>query len=132
MKATTMTLDDYLELPYRISLTPDRGEEGVEGWVAEIDELPGCLSQGSTPEVALAGVRDAMAGWISVALEDGRPIPGPRAELTHSGRFVVRMPRTLHATLAAQAEGEGVSLNQLVVTLLAWGTGARERDRVSV
>src|SRR5690349_19051490 len=36
-----------------------------------------------------------------------------------SGRFVVRLPRSLHAALEAEAEDEGVSLNQLVVTKLA-------------
>src|SRR5690554_2370227 len=33
-----------------------------------------------------------------------------------SGKFVVRLPRTLHAALESEAEEEGVSLNQLVVT----------------
>jgi site-specific DNA-methyltransferase (adenine-specific) len=36
-----------------------------------------------------------------------------------SGKFVVRLPRTLHAALEAESEEEGVSLNQLVVTKLA-------------
>jgi len=36
-----------------------------------------------------------------------------------SGRFVVRVPRSLHAALDAEARAEGVSLNQLVVTKLA-------------
>ncbi len=39
---------------------------------------------------------------------------------THkSGKFVVRLPRSLHVALNAEAESEGVSLNQLVVTKLA-------------
>ncbi len=36
-----------------------------------------------------------------------------------SGKFVVRLPRSLHAALEAEAEREGVSLNQLVVAKLA-------------
>jgi site-specific DNA-methyltransferase (adenine-specific) len=36
-----------------------------------------------------------------------------------SGKFVVRLPRSLHAALDAEAKEEGVSLNQLVVTKLA-------------
>ena len=36
-----------------------------------------------------------------------------------SGRFVVRLPKTLHAALEQEAQREGVSLNQLVVTKLA-------------
>src|SRR5688572_5318427 len=36
-----------------------------------------------------------------------------------SGKFMVRLPKTLHAVLEAEAANEGVSLNQLVVTKLA-------------
>jgi predicted HicB family RNase H-like nuclease len=36
-----------------------------------------------------------------------------------SGRFVVRLPRTLHQRLELEAAEEGVSLNQLVVFKLA-------------
>lgn len=40
-----------------------------------------------------------------------------------SGKFNVRMPPTLHGQLSRTAAKEGVSLNQLVVTLLAGGVG---------
>ncbi len=36
-----------------------------------------------------------------------------------SGRFLVRLPKSLHAALEREAAEEGVSLNQLVVTKLA-------------
>lgn len=112
------TLEEYMQLPYRVILTQDRDEEGNEGWVAEVDELPGCLSQGATPEAAAAKIRDAMLGWISVGLEDGRPIPEPR-DNAHSGKFVVRLPSSLHRDLAQAAEEEGVSLNQFAAGVLA-------------
>ncbi len=38
---------------------------------------------------------------------------------TKSGRFVVRLPKTMHAALEREAESEGVSLNHLVVAKLA-------------
>jgi hypothetical protein len=52
----------------------------------------------------------------------------------HSGRLLLRMPRTLHAELAQLAEKRGVSLNQLIVGLLSGsvenGSGApRTADR---
>ena len=71
------TLDEYIQLPYRVILTHDRDADGNEGWVAEVAELPGCVSQGATPEEAAASIRDAMLGWISVGLADGQPIPEP-------------------------------------------------------
>lgn len=124
------TLNDYLQLPYRIVLTPDRDDDGHVGWVAEVAELPGCLSQGKGPDEAVERVSDAMRGWISVALEDGREIPVPREVPPFSGRFLVRIPRSLHAELSAAAAEEGVSLNQFVTVVLARSVGQPSRDRV--
>jgi len=128
-----MRAEDYIELPYHVSLVFDRDEDGNEGWVAEVEELPGCVSQGETPDEAVARVRDAMLGWVSVALADGKPIPEPYEEPEYSGRFLVRLPRSLHADLVRQARREGVSLNQFVATALAgavaWRSG-REHARV--
>jgi predicted RNase H-like HicB family nuclease len=117
-----------LELPYHVSLVHDRDEDGAEGWVAEVDELPGCVSQGASPNEAVENLADAMLGWISVALEDGKEIPAPYEEPEYSGRFLVRLPRSLHAELAQQAQREGVSLNQFVAAALGaavhWRTGS--------
>lgn len=42
-----------------------------------------------------------------------------------SGRFVVRVPKSLHASLAKEAKAEGVSMNQLVLVKLAVGLGRK-------
>ena len=53
-------------------------------------------------------------------LIDSLPEPNIRpSREEYSGKFVVRVPKSLHAALAAEAEAEGVSLNQLVVTKLS-------------
>ena len=53
-------------------------------------------------------------------LIDSLPEPDVRSSREeYSGKFVVRVPKSLHAALAAEAEVEGVSLNQLVVAKLA-------------
>ena len=119
------TLDDYLELPYAIVVTPDVDEGGHAGWVAEVEELPGCISQGQTPEEAVEHVREAMRDWIAVAMEDGVEIPEPRIAADYSGHFVVRVPTSLHADLVRRAGKEGVSLNQFVATALAGAVGWR-------
>jgi predicted HicB family RNase H-like nuclease len=52
-----------------------------------------------------------------------------------SGRFVVRLPVSLHAALEREAEVEGVSLNQLVVAKLSASLGSlleRKREKASV
>lgn len=117
------TLDEYMELPYAIVVVHDVDEDGNAGWVAEVEELPGAISQGQTPEEAVERVRDAMRDWIAVALEDGVAIPEPRAVLDFSGRFVVRVPASLHADLVRSADREGVSLNQFVTGALAGAVG---------
>lgn len=57
-------------------------------------------------------------------------IAGPGEAVTAellSGKFVVRVPKSLHAKLARQAEVNGVSLNQFVATALA-GEAARQES----
>jgi hypothetical protein len=49
----------------------------------------------------------------------------------YSGRFVVRIPKSLHRQLAETAASESVSLNQLVLTLLAGGLPAPRLNRGS-
>jgi antitoxin HicB len=61
---------------YRITLRSLSAEDGG-GWLAEVPELPGCMSAGETPPQAAENVMDAIACWIEAAEEDGRPVPAP-------------------------------------------------------
>lgn len=90
-----------------------------EGFLAVVQELPGCMTAGETEEEALELLRDAMQLWLIVALEDGAPIPEPSAPPSYSGKVLVRMPKSLHRRLIEKAEEEGVSANQLAVSLLS-------------
>lgn len=116
------TLDYYLSLPYTIELW--RAEEG--GWISRVLELQGCVSQGETDVEALEMIHDAMQGWLAMALEMGDPIPEPRREEDYSGKFVVRVPRSLHRQLVERAEQEDVSLNQYCNVALAEAVGAAQ------
>ncbi len=119
----------YLKKPYRIVLEPD--DQGV-GYAVWVEELPGCISYGDTPEEALEMIREAMELWIETALEDGDPIPEPLATREYSGRFLVRVSPSLHRRLVELAQQEGVSLNALVNQILAQAVGyasAREKIR---
>jgi len=109
-------VERYMALPYRIEMKPSDW-----GWYVKIPDLPGCMSQGETPEEAIEMIRDAQRLWLQVALEDGRPVPEPSDEDNdnYSGRFNVRVPRRLHRDLVRAAEAEGVSLNLFVATALA-------------
>ncbi len=110
---------------YPVQLRPLSEEEGG-GWLAEVPDLPGCISDGDTAEEAAADVRGAVESWIEAAEELGRPVPAPRADERFSGKWVIRMPRSLHRRLAERASHEGVSLNTLATTLLAEAVGRRE------
>lgn len=116
-EATVMkTFEYYMSLPYTIIVRPS--SEG--GYVAKIAELPGCLTQGDTLDDAIKMIEDAKAGWIDIALQDGREIPEPSDDQL-SGKFNVRIPKSLHRELVARAREENVSLNQLAVYLLSSG-----------
>lgn len=45
------------------------------GWVASVPGLLGCASQGDTVEEARTMIRDAIEGWVALALQMGDPIP---------------------------------------------------------
>ena len=60
-----------------------------------------------------------MEGWIETKLENGFPVPQPIDDSQYSGKFVLRIPKTLHARLAMEAEKEGVSLNQYALYRLS-------------
>lgn len=68
------------ELRYPVVLEPLSPEDGG-GFAAFVPDLPGCMSDGDTPEEALTNVRDAIAAWIEAAVENGRLVPKPSRHL---------------------------------------------------
>jgi antitoxin HicB len=105
---------------YPFEVRPLSKEEGG-GYSIYFPDLPGCWSDGASPEEAIENGRDALQSWLAVAQEFGDDIPRPFSAV--SGRFVQRVPRSLHARLIARAKAEGVSLNTLVVSLVSQGIG---------
>lgn len=111
-----------LDVAYPFEIRPLSKDEGG-GYSISFPDLPGCWSDGATPEEAIANGRDALRAWLSVAQEFADQLPKPYSIV--SGRFVQRVPRSLHAQLIARARVEGVSLNTLVVSLVSQGIGRR-------
>jgi predicted RNase H-like HicB family nuclease len=118
-------LEYYLSLKYPVTFYPD--PEG--GYVVEIEDLPGCISQGETLEEAVEMIEDARRCWLEVAYEEGMNIPLPRSEEEYSGKFFIRAPKSLHRKLVRMAQREGVSLNQFLVATLAGAVGRDEALR---
>lgn len=105
----------YMSLPYRIELIPDEG-----GVVARVPELPGCMSSGDTAEEALKGLEETKELWLQGRLRAGHTIPVPSDDETgrYSGKFVLRIPKSLHRILDERATAENMSLNSYVLYLL--------------
>ena len=94
-------------------------EDKAKPWTAAVEELPGCTSHGKTSDEALDGIEAAMTKSDRHRARGGRDIPEPKSAATHSGRLLLRMPKTLHADLTRASEREGVSLNQFITDVLA-------------
>jgi antitoxin HicB len=110
-------------IEYPFEIRPLSKDEGG-GYSVSFPDIPGCWSDGATPEEAIENGRDAIQSWLAVAQEFGDEVPKPFSAV--SGRFVQRVPRSLHAQLIARAKAEGVSLNTLVVSLVSEGIGRRQ------
>ena len=115
-KRAEKAIEYYMKLPYRIEIIPD-AEEG--GYAASCPELPGCLTCGETIEKLMANIEDAKLAWITAALEDGDEVPEPMHLNDYSGQFKLRMPKSLHKSLAENAKREHISMNQYCLYLLA-------------
>jgi antitoxin HicB len=113
---------------YPFEVRPLTKEEGG-GYLISFPDFSECISDGETPEEAIRNGMDALAETVA-ALEDmGLPVPAAGSGGAFSGKFIQRVPRSLHARLAARARQEGVSMNALVTTFLAESLGAREAHR---
>ncbi len=105
------TVKDYMNMPYNY-LVQQVNDESGKYFYGKILELDGCQSTGDTAEEVYRNLNEAMEGYIETKLENDIDIPLPVQTEDFSGKFVVRLPRTLHQRLAIEAEKEGVSLNQ--------------------
>ncbi len=110
---------------YPFEMRPLTKEEGG-GWLITFPDLPGCMSDGETPEQAMQNGEDAVRCWIEACQEQGRDIPKPNEP---SGKFIVRVPKSIHSRLIARAKQESVSMNMLAVSFLSEGLGRKQSRR---
>ncbi len=88
-------------------------------YIAEVPELEGCMTHGKSAFEAAKNAEAAIASWIVVAKKLKHPIPEPVSTHKVSGKFNVRLPKEIHKSLIVKAAQQGVSLNQMVTTLLS-------------
>ena len=114
-------LSYYLGLNYKIEIIEDK-EEG--GYALSCPELPGCMTCADTVEDGMRMIEDAKKCWFEACIEDGTVIPEPNDYSQYSGQFKLRMPKSLHKSLAEHSKQEGVSMNQYCLYLLSGGANS--------
>ncbi len=108
--------------PFRYRIVLEWSDEDA-AFVARVPALPGCAAHGKTAEGAARQARRAAEAMLEVLREDGDPLPPEDAAAGFSGQIRQRLPRSLHERLARLSTAEGVSLNRMMVTLLAERSG---------
>ena len=99
---------------YRVTWSSDDNEH-----VGLCAEFPSLSWLASSPEKALTGIRKVVAEIIKDMKLSKELIPEPLSEKKFSGKFIVRVPSTVHRALAIEAAEQGVSINRLVSAKLA-------------
>jgi len=95
-------------------------------WSEQDDEYVGLCSEfpslswlASTPEAALEGIRQVVAGVVADLETSGDQVPEPIATRPYSGKFMVRIPPEVHRRLVLEAAEAGTSLNRLASAKLS-------------
>lgn len=116
---------------YKFSIRPLAEADGG-GFVIEYPDLPGCASDGDTPEEALANGKKAVEAWIIAQKKLGRPIPKAdlEPEIQFSGKILLRVSRSIHRRLASKAKEEEISVNSLICQYVSEGIGRDDSQQV--
>lgn len=110
---------------YPFEIRPLAPEEGG-GYLISYPDFSECISDGETVEQALKNGKEALQATLAALKAKELAIPAPNSGGVASGKFVARVPKTVHAQLTIRAKAEGVSLNTLVLTFIAQGLGRKE------
>ena len=110
------------ETTYPFEVRQLSSEDGG-GFLVTFPDLPGCMADGESIVEAISNAMDAEESWLATAREFGDQIPA--IGQSYSGKWVQRVPKNVHARVAAMARREGVSINALVSSFIAEGLGRR-------
>ncbi len=118
----------YLGLEYPINITPIAEDMGG-GYEAFINQLGRYtfVGDGSTIEEAIENLNKVKKDYFKSFIKEGIPIPEPeKGDEEYSGKILLRIPKYLHGGLAEQARNNGISVNQHISNLLAFGIPIHE------
>ena len=104
---------EYDRYTYRVTWSEEDREH-----VGLCAEFPGLSWLDTSPEKALAGIRQIVKECLRDMRRNKEDVPEPLALKNYSGKFMVRVPPETHRRLSIQAAESGVSLNRLVASKL--------------
>lgn len=111
-------LDYYMALNYPTEFQKITEDDGETYYRITIPKLPGLIAYGDSINDGLNELKEAKKAWFASCIRRKVRIPEP-VNKNYSGKLLVRMPKSLHAQLAQEAEEENVSLNSFIVSKLA-------------
>ena len=85
------------QYPFEIQLL---SEEDGGGYLITFPDFSECLSDGEPVEEAIHNGLDALEETIAALESMNLPVPEPGSGGSYSGKFVQRVPKSLHARLA--------------------------------
>jgi antitoxin HicB len=102
--------------------------DGDRAFTARVPALPGCMAHGPTVEKAAHEAEVAAGLMLEVMKDDGKAPPPVDAVADYSGQLRLRLPKSLHEMVSQLATAEGVSINTLMLSLIAEGCGRRQAN----
>lgn len=88
------------------------------GYLVEFPDLPGCLTEGETLRDALKNAREALSGWLFVAIKHGDEIPAARGRRgSDYHRVVPDLDVTIPLAILAARKRRGLTQQQVADAL---------------
>ena len=109
-------LQYYKSLHYKAEVQYD-GEDKC--YFASFPELGDISADGSTAVEAVEKVYRLKDEVLEADFKRGVAIPEPRPKVEYSGKFQLRLPKSLHEGIAYEANREGTSINRLMVQIVS-------------
>ncbi|MDD2735020.1 MAG: toxin-antitoxin system HicB family antitoxin [Desulfuromonadaceae bacterium] len=111
-------MKDVSKYPFELrTLTAEEGG----GYLVSFPDFNECIADGETIDEAISEGQQALAAVIAALEAKCLPVPKPGSYGAYSGKFVQRLPKSLHARLQSRARLEGVSINTLAITYITEG-----------
>lgn len=106
--------------------------EEDETFIARCPEFRSVAADGVTYRQAIEEFERVLGQAIELFEEDDRPLPEPRFDPSYSGNLSLRIGSDMHRRVAERAEVEGVSINSLLQTAIAYYLGLQAGRSIAI